>query len=406
MRVLRPLSLLLALALCACAGVTPRPTSLRELTDSDLASCFSKAVAYGAGQLHGTLNLYVLVAADGAVPDAWIHDAQGLDFPSYRNCLTRVATDSKFDGEKEAYVRGFTIDCPQDAGGCRKSAVNTLPKNFDQKLAQETLTFADWASATDKGWGFYYTQQYPAAIAAFDAVLKANPNDIDAMRGLAQASAESGGDLTAARALAEKAVAASPGAASREAVVRVCLKQNDDQCVVSNFLAATKAEDKGTRAFNLLELKDQAIAADARVGTAQEAKGAEAKQAEEAQLAKEDPQGCYKLAGPAKAICYTKRCFGEGAVAYATQLRKMAGQSYAAGEWTATGDDADGYTVTVPLRPEGPAATHNKKKHLRSETATQDASWKVKITDRAMMVPVTQSASVITTHGDACAAKQ
>ena len=404
MRVLRPLSLLLALALCACAGVTPRPTSLRELTDSDLKSCFSKAEAYGAGQLHGTLNLYMVVAADGAVPAAWIHDAQGLDFPPYRNCLTLVATDSKFESEKEGYLSAYTIECPQEAGACERKLVEVLPKSFDQKLAQDTLTFADWASGTDKGWGFYYTQQYPLAIAAFDAALKANPNDVSAMRGLAQASAESGGDLTAARALAEKAVAARPGAATLESLVRVCLQQKDDECVVKNFLAATKAEDKGARGFNLLALFAQAKAADARLGAAQEEKGAAAKQAEEAQLAKADPQGCYKLEGAAKAVCYTKRCFADGATAYAGELRKAAGQTYAAGEWTATGDDASGYTVTVPLRPEGAEAKH-KKRRVKA-AVDQDASWKVKITDRAMMVPLTRSAAVITTNGDACAAKQ
>ncbi|GAC1347078.1 MAG: hypothetical protein NVSMB23_25800 [Myxococcales bacterium] len=408
MRILRPAASLLLLALAACAGAASRPSSLRELPASDLNNCFTKAKQFGAGQLQGTLSLYTYIAEDGTVPAAWVHDAQGLNYPSFRNCLTSMGTSSKFEAEKEDYLRGFAVTCPPDTIRCNKDSITALPKQgIDEKLARDSLTFADWASSTDKGWGYYYTRQFPQAIAAFDQALKANPADARALRGFAQATAESGGDLKAARAAAEKAVAAQKNAASLESLVRVCLKQDDDECAVKSFVDATKSSDKGTRSFDLASLNDPVRAANERLIKGEETKASDSKAAAEAAAAKADPEGCYKREGTERAVCYVKHCFGAGAVAYgANELRKVTGQPYLAGAWSATGDDAKGYVVTVPLRTasEGGPARKGKKGQLSGDRS-QDATWKVTLGDNVNMQATTPSASFIAKDHNACKPK-
>lgn len=396
MRILRPAAPTLLLVLAACAGAAPRPTGTRELPVADLNNCFSKAKQYGAGQLQGTLGLYTYVAEDGAVPAAWIHDAQGLNYPSFRACLTLMATNSKFAAEKEDYLRGFSVTCPPDSVRCSRDAITAVPKEgIDEQLAKGSLFFADWATSTDKGWGYYYTRQYPQAIAAFDQSLKANAGDVRALRGFAQATAESGGDLKAAREAAEKAVAAQKNAATLESLVRVCLKQKDDECAVKNFVEATKSSDKGTRSFDLVGLNDEVRSANDRLVQTEESKASQSKQAAEAAAQKADPEGCFKLEGTARAVCYTKHCFAAGAAAYgASELKKVTGQTYKAGRWSAAGDDSKGYLVTVQLRPA-----------KGSSDSSQDATWKVNVGDNINMQATTPSASFISKDHNACATK-
>jgi tetratricopeptide (TPR) repeat protein len=411
MRILRPAASTLLLTLAACAGAASRPTSLRALPATDVTTCFVKAKQYGAGQLEGTLSLYAYIAEDGAVPAAWIHDAQGLNFPSFRNCLTTQATNSKFEAEKEDYLRGFTVICPPESVKCNREAIATVPKApLDPKVSRDSLAFASWASDVDKGWGYYYTGQYPQAIAAFEQALKANPGDTRAMRGLAQAMAESGGDLKAAREIAEKAVAAQKNAATLESLVRVCLKQNDDECAVKNFIEATKSPDKVTRSFDLAGLNEAVRAAHDRLAKSEETKASESKAGAEAAAAKADPEGCYKREGTERAVCYAKHCFGAGAVAYgAGELKKVTGQTYMTGDWSATGDDTKGYLVTIPLRPSSgklPAGKGSKGRTARlSSDTSQDATWKVSLGDNVNMQATTPSASFISKDHNACAKK-
>ena len=408
MSILRPAALTLLLVLAACAGAASRPTSQRELPLADLNNCYTKAKQYGAGQLQGTLGLYVYIGDDGAVPAAWVHDAQGLNYPSFRNCLTTQGTNSKFEPEKEDYLRGFTITCPPDSIRCTKEAITALPKEpIDEKLAQDSLAFADWATGADKGWGYYYTRQFPQAITAFNEALKANPGDVRALRGFAQATAESGGDLKAAREAAEKAVAAQRNAATLEALVRVCLKQKDDECTVKNFVEATKSSDKGTRSFDLAGLNDAVRTANERLAKTEESQASESKAAAEAAAARADPEGCYKREGAERAVCYVKHCFGAGAVVYgASELKKVTGQTYLAGTWSATGNDTKGYLVTVPLRtPADDSAGSTGKKARLSMASSQDASWKVAVGDNINMQATTPSASFIAKDHNACKPK-
>ena len=361
---------------CAAA----RPTSSRELPNADLTECYKRAKLYGNPNLKGTAQLYMYVDVDGAVPAAWFHDRQTLDANNLLLCATDYATAAKFDSEKVDYLRGTKIECTfgddavrLGATGvvCAKQAVDQSVK-FDTEVAKATLTFAAWATDADKGWGYYYTQQYADAIAAFRKSLAAKADDTKALRGLAQALAESGGDLKEARAAADKAVGMQKSAATLEAIVRVCLKQSDDECVVKHFVEASKQPDTQARSYDLAALNDTAKAANSRLEASEAKKMEEAKKAAEEKLAKENP--CYKESGAAWATCTVKRCFGEGAKAYAAEIKKATGVDYAAGEPITAEGTAGATIVTIPLR--GPAPKPVKgKKPVAAEN--KDAVWTV-----------------------------
>ena len=362
---------------CAAA----RPTSLRELPNADLTGCYTKAKLYGNPNLKGTAQLYMYVDVDGAVPAAWFHDRQTLDANNLLLCAADYATTSaKFEGEKVDYLRGTTIDCTfgDDAARlgatgvvCAKEPIDVSVK-FDAGVAKDTLTFAGWATDADKGWGYYYTQQYPLALAAFKQALVLKADDTKALRGLAQTLTESGGDLKEARTLAEKAVGIQKSAATLESLVRVCLKENDDECAVKHFVEASKSHDTQARSYDLAALNEAAKAANARLEAAEQKKMEEAKKAAEEKLAKENP--CYKETGTAWATCTVKRCFGEGAKAYAAEIKKATGVDYAAGEPITAEGTAGATIVTIPLR--GPAPKPVKgKKPVAAEN--KDAIWTV-----------------------------
>jgi tetratricopeptide (TPR) repeat protein len=384
MRTFRSLALATAALLSGLVSVlgcaAARPTSNRELPNADLTGCYTKAKLYGNPNLKGTAQLYMYVDVDGAVPAAWFHDRQTLDANNLLLCATDYATIAKFDSEKVDYLRGTKIDCTfgddavrLGATGvvCAKMPVDQSVK-FDPAVAKDTLTFAGWASPADKGWGYYYTQQYPEALAAFRAALVLKADDTKALRGLAQTIAESGGDLKEARAAADKAVGIQKSAATLEAVVRVCLKQGDDECVVKNFVDASKSPDTQARSYDLAALNDAAKAANARLEAAEQKKIEELKKAAEEKLAKENP--CYKETGTAWATCTVKRCFGEGAKAYAAEMKKLSGIDYAAGEPITAEGTAGATIVTIPLRAPAPKAAKGKK---AVAPENKDAVWTV-----------------------------
>ena len=384
MRTIRSLALATAAAALVsglgCAAV--RPTSLRELPNADLGTCYRTAKLYNL-ELKGTAQFYMYVDVDGAVPAAWFHDKQTLDSSTYMLCATDYAVSAKFEGEKVDYLRGNKIECSygdyavkingQPSPFCAKSPPD-LSAKFDAELAKATLTFAGWATDADKGWGYYYTQQYPEAIAAFHKALGLNADNTKALRGLAQALAESGGDLKEARASADKAVGIQKSAATLEAVVRVCLKTNDDECVVKNFIDASKSPDTQARSYDLSALNEPAKAANGRLEAGEAKKAEEAKKAAEEKLAKEDP--CFKEQGAAYAACSVKRCFGEGAKAYALDLKKATGVDYAAGEVSIAEGTAGATLVTIQLRPPAPKAAPKGKKGAAAPN-NKDAVWTV-----------------------------
>lgn len=388
MMIHRIAALLLLPAAFGCAAV--RPTSNRELLPTDLKSCFVRATQNGRPGLEGSASLFMLVDADGAVPAAWSHDRTNLDSPLMHGCLGSVGVMSKFDGEKIDYLRGWTIAC--EGADCQKGVVHDLSKPLDAKLAKDSLTFADWATDTDKGWGYYYTQQYPEAVAAFRKVLALKADDVRALRGLAQTLAESGGDLKEARELAEKALTAAPkNAGTLEAMTLVCLKAKDDECVVKHFAEVPKSEGVQSRSLELASLNEPAKAALGRIEAAEKTKAEAAEKARLEALAKADPLGCYKLEGDAKAGCYVKRCFGEGATKYAEQLKAVTRVEYTAAE-AIFAAGPDGTTlVTYPIRAPEPKPVKHKKAPPKAEN--KDATWIVKVGEMIDMKPYKENLS-------------
>jgi tetratricopeptide (TPR) repeat protein len=409
MRTSRPLTLAAA-ALALASGIgcaAARPTALRELPSPDLNECYKRAKLYGNPNLKGGAQLFLYVDVDGAVPAAWFHDRDTLDASNLLLCITDYAVDAKFEAEKTDYLRANKIVCTFGDDGVAQfgnpapmcSKLTSVPgAAFDAAVAKETLTFAKWATDTDKGWGYYYTQQYSEAIAAFRKALAAKADDLRALRGLSQALTESGGDLKEARQLAEKGIAVQKSAATLEPLVRVCLKEKDDDCAVKSFREAAKAPDTQTRSFDLAQLNDQAKAANERLKAAEDKKIEEAKKAAEEAIAKADPLGCRNMSGGDKAVCQVKTCFGEGAKSYAGELKKNIGVDYSVGEAAFAAGTNGAFIVTIPLRGPAPAGKKGKK---AAGPEPRDAVWSVTEDDMSSYKD-NMSAYNISTRFNAC----
>src|SRR5438128_8339654 len=155
-------------ATTACAGAGSRPTNMRELPVTDIERCYQTARGLGNQNLKGSLDLWQYLDEQGDVPAAFVHDAKGLDFAPFMSCLTDLATGSKYESQKVDYLRPNPITC--DIGGeggrarCQKQVIQEATRApFDERIAQSTLAFAGWATATDKGWGYTYVHKYPDA---------------------------------------------------------------------------------------------------------------------------------------------------------------------------------------------------------------------------------------------------
>jgi hypothetical protein len=384
----------LSLILVAACGPHPRPTTMREMSGNDSGVCFKHALP-GSPGIHGEGTIEMYVNADGTIPAVWFRDGAVISSPTYYRCMTGFAVESKLEtlGSDHRYL----LDVTCDSSGCQIRPIGKVPDAaFDEQLAQATLTFSDWADGADKGWGYYYTRKYSDAQAAFEGQLAAHPDDLRAMRGLAQTLVETNGDMKKAREVAAKAVAQKSNAATLETLVRVCLKSGDDECAYENFVAATKAPDVKERAFDLALLNDQMKQVSARLTAAEKTKedaamkaASAAKAEHDAKLQKEDPLGCSKLAGAEQAKCAVKECFSAGASTYAKNLSAASKQAFAAGEMTAVPAAGGSFNVTIPIR------TAAKKKD-----PYQDGIWTVVLGES--MKAASPTASVISKEHNAC----
>jgi len=383
MRAARPIACL-ALILAAACGPKPRPMTIRDLQSSDVGLCYTHA-SIGNNHFKGQGTLMAYVASDGAIPAAWFNDGGKLDSPVFYRCMTALVVESKHEATKSDHIFGWQVMCDSDEShGCMTHPLDALPPPVDESLAQASLTFSDWADASDKGWGYYYVHNHSDALATFRAAAEANPNDARAQRGLALSLIATGGDIKKAREAADKGVALEKNAASLEALVRVCLKSGDDECAYSNYAEAVKAADVRDRRLDIASLTEPVKAAADRLAAADKAKTAEADKARaeaEAKLAKADPLGCYKMVGEEQAKCYVKRCFEAGAQAYAQELTKASGAAYAAGEMISAPGLNGATVVTIPIR----AGKHKKG------AQNMDASWTVVLGDNIDMQPYKQN---------------
>jgi hypothetical protein len=384
-------------ALLAAACASQRPAQLRDLAPADLGSC-ALNIRDSAKTLQGTAALYLYVDTDGAVPAAFVHDQHGLEAPGFLKCVAQVAATTRFEEAKVDHLRVLAVTCEGQACGAQP-VLAPGPAPLDAALARETLTFADWAVDADHGWGYYLSHQYTEAIAAFSRALLSNADDARAMRGMAVSEAESAGDRRAARNSADRALARAKGAATYEAVARVCLVAGDDTCAVLSFQEAAKSEDAAVRAFELAALRAAVRPAAERLAAADRRQQEAARQAAEEAAAKADPTGCSKLEGNDRAICQVKFCFGEGAKAFAAEQSKK-GADYAAADPVAVSTKDGAVLVTIPVRSTAP-----KKGKKAKGPEPRDAVWTVTLGDALAIEPVAGNAPAASISGDHNACK-
>lgn len=408
----------LASALVACKGAQVRPTAKREFTNLEVSNCFKNArnIDTTFAELEAKpakVSVFMYVDADGAVPAAFIHDMQDSN-SAFNACLLDTAIESKFDPEGTDYVRPEPVRVAKPREGAPVPSIQQLhtqppAENVDEKVAQGSLVFAGWATATDKGWGYLLVHDYAKSIEQFRAAIAAKADDARAQRGLALALVGSGGDVKEARTAADAAVKAQPDSvAAYEALVQVCLAQKDDKCVLDSWERATVGEvgadgkvtkpvdpaQKTARSYQLSLIQDQVKAVHARYGAEAEKQSQEAAQKAQAAAQKAaDPTGCGKFPeGDERTMCFVKYCFAAGAETYARSLKPLTGADYKAGEWKVAKAKSGASDVTVQIRA--------KKGHQ-----PHDATWQVAVGDNVDMKPLTIDANNISKQYNACAAK-
>jgi hypothetical protein len=313
------------------------------------------------------------------------------------------------------YVLPSTVTCVgvgvsegmERSSGCTKTegAPEKRPAQ-DDKLARGTLKFADWAGPADKGWAYYYIGDVQQAVTQFEAATKADAKDERAQRGLAQALADSGGDLNRAKEAAKKAIELKPESeATHEAMIHVCLAAKDDKCAFDEFDLAKTKPDLNARTRELASIQDKVKEAAERLQAGEEQEDVKKKQAQETAAAKADPTGCSKLenGSDAQLLCLIKRCFEKGAREYAKELKPLTGQDYSAGEWKVVSKSGTHAQVTVPIRVAGSGRTRGKKGAAAEEgVATHDATWSVKVGETIDMQATSQAAANIAKKYDSC----
>lgn len=395
--------------LAACKSAQVRPTAKHDFPQSDIKNCYDRArnidTTLGEMEDHPIkLTLFMLVDKDGAVPAAFLHDAQNNAGTILSGCLVDAALESKFDSEHTDFVRPQPMLFGQRGLAQFKQLKDQPPGELDPKLSQGTLTFAGWATPADKGWGYYLVHDYAKAIEQFHAAVAAKSDDARAQRGLALALVASGGDVKAARAAAEAAVKAEPDSvAAHEAMVHVCLAQKDDKCVLDSWERATIGEmdnagkvtkpvdpmQKQARSFELAQIQEQVKAVHERFSaTEKDRKPDEAAQAKASSAA--DPTGCGKFPeGDERTLCFVKYCFADGAKAHLKDLKEGTGADYSVGSWKVTKGKGGASNVSVQFRPKGGGEPHA-------------ATWSVKVGENVNMDPLTFDAKVISAKHNAC----
>jgi tetratricopeptide (TPR) repeat protein len=401
----------------ACAGIKQaRPTSLRELPPTDVTQCYRASVSVGNPNLQGSFEVDQYIDDKGDAAAAWIRSDNGVNSGTMFRCLTEVAAASKYPSLNVDYVLPSTITCvgvgvsegKERTSGCTKStgAPEKRPPR-DAKLAGDTLKFADWATPTDRGWAYYYLGDYAQALPQFEAATKADPKDERALRGLAQALANSKGDLNRAKEAAQKSIELKPESeATHEAMIHVCLAMKDDKCAFDEFNLAKAKPDLDARRREIGAVQVQVKEAADRLQSGVEAEEQKDRTTQAEAAAKSDPTGCRKLESgtDAQLLCLIKRCFEKGARDYAKELKPLTGQDYAAGDWKVTSHSGTKAKVTVPIRvAAAPKPVKGKKAAAEDEgPQAHDATWDVTVGENITMQAANSDAANIAKSHDSC----
>ena len=283
-----------ALLLC-CACAHGPPAAERPPLQSDVSRCVFQAVERGNRALSGRAEVDLLLRASGQVYAAFVRASPGVDDKPFCVCLATVATRWKLTPVATDYWRPYPVSFV--AGGTSFGALTATsgpttgqdlpdaflpdinapgePLEMDEALARHTVALLPEATLAEQGTALFYARDHAGALEAFRAALAAVPDEPMALRGLAHALSEvKGGDLAEARRAAARLLEVAPqGAASHEAMLRVCIAARDDLCTFNEFMAARKAPDLAPRSRILHELQPAAEQAAARL-RAKEGRGA------------------------------------------------------------------------------------------------------------------------------------
>jgi tetratricopeptide (TPR) repeat protein len=409
-------SVVLSLLLSAAPAFADRPPMQQDI---DLCT-FSAQSAGRNTNLQGSIRLHILIRADGKPYAAFVWAEHGINDRSLERCLSTrpmlwtlpVSTldyawpypISFVPGGEQITGGGFGSTTQQGAPSAFLPNFNEPPgyEPLDVGAAQATLDVLEDASAAEHGMAELAVRQYPVAISAFRDALSKNAADKLALRGLAQALAESGTDLKEARATAQRLLEIDPnGEQGHEAMLRVCLAAKEDICAVQQFNLANKAKDLSLRWIILRdELQPVALEASRRLqehrGGGQQAKtGAPSAGAPQAQNdANQDP--CAAEKGDEKqALCVVKRCLDEGTVLYARELGEQNHVEYQLGDWRAKSVGTGKLLVTRPIEP----------RDRDKGGAAHDAIWLVSVGDQLVMHPSNLEARQISLQHNRCMAR-
>lgn len=409
-----------ALALFAAAfSVTGGARAERLPMQSDVDKCAKRAADFGGGStLQGTVRLELMVRKSGQVYAAFIHSTKGIESRVLESCFANAAVLWAYQSGPIDYWApypltlvsgGATTGFGVQSGAAAPSVFmpsaqpKVEPAELDEKLAQATLEIKEDCTSAEQGQALLAVHKYPEAITQFRASLASNATDPLALRGLAQALVESRGDLTEARAVAEKLQSAAAGSVvAPEAMLRVCAAQKDDPCVFEQWKKAKAQPDLGLRSRIIAELQPLAQASADRLSAAARSRSAGlapvaepgAGTAAAAAPAAPAADPCATEQGDEKqALCEVKRCLEAGSVSYAKELSQQNAVEYVAGDWRMKPVGPGKLLVTRPIGPTtGDAARH-------------DAIWLVKLGEQFSIAPSTAEAKQITLRYNACGRK-
>ncbi|HEX9577556.1 MAG TPA: tetratricopeptide repeat protein [Myxococcales bacterium] len=376
----------------------------------DFDHCAIAMVNSGAAaDMQGQLRMELLIRRDGRVYAAFVSAERGLQNRKMERCLTNAALLWVFPPPAIDYQRSYgpvsILPAYTEADGVTtavglhagQAVPNVMLPKLDEippaeplrvEVARATLDVDEQHATTAQyGLGHLAVRSYPEAIKLFRDALSRNADDAEALRGLAEALAESKGDLKEARQAAARLLQIAPDSvAGHEAMIKVCLAANDGKCAAEHWKPANKAADFGPRSRLFAEQLYPAVkqaAEDLRTHAATQ---------QQQQSAPEDP--CAGVQGEdQQTLCVAKRCLDAGSAEYAKELSGQNKVEYVAGEWRVKKVGQGKMLVTREIATrETPPQQHN-------------AMWLVKVGDQLIMQPTNAEARQITLTHNACAAR-
>lgn len=379
------------------------PRHYRLPMQSDFDRCAFSAEELGNRSLSGRVQLELLVRSSGNVYAAFVRsDRGGIDDQRFMRCLTAMAPRWVFSKVPVDYQRAYVVSFVHSGdvintrmhtgegvvGAGRASAflpdLSDVPQAspLDPRVAQATLEVAEFATTSEQAVAQLAVHKFDRAVVSARLALAADPNDAVALRALAQALAEGGGDLAEARLHAERLAALLPDSeAGHEAMVRVCLAQGDDRCAVHSFQRARGSADVVPRSRLLAELHGSTQGAAWRL----------------ARRDRVNDPCAGERSDESLALCVVKRCLDAGSAIYARELGGRAPVPYEAGDWRTQVLGDGRVLVTRPIEPVAERASASVWALDR-----HDARWVVEIGRQLVVQPQNVDARAITVRHSYC----